>query len=65
MMQKALSQFPWPSLSSAALLLFFAFFVALLALVNMKSQESVYFRAARLPLHEGDSIQENEHAERE
>lgn len=57
-MKEVLTHFPWLSLSSAGLLIFFAFFVALLVIVNLKPQQKIYKAAALLPLEDGDSTQE-------
>lgn len=61
MMQSVLTQFPWLSLSSVALLIFFLFFVALLIIVNLKPQKTIFRRASMLPLDEPTLVTEDSH----
>lgn len=57
MKQEILSKFPWPTLPSAALILFFIFFVALFVITHFRSRTPIYARASALPLEDG--IQES------
>ncbi len=54
MKQEVLSLFPWPWLSSLALLIFFSLFVTILLRVNLKSRRIQLNLAANLPLDDGE-----------
>ena len=54
MKQEILSLFPWPWLSTTALIIFFSFFVLLLLRVNMRSTQKVYKKMELLPLTDGE-----------
>lgn len=56
MKQEILSKFPWPWLPTAALLIFFIFFVGLIIRVSLKSRKPVFEAAETLPLHDGDPL---------
>lgn len=60
MKQYILTQFPWPWLPAAALVIFFTFFVGLLIVTSLKSRRLVYESVAKLPLEEGTLHQEGE-----
>lgn len=57
MKQEILTQFPWPWLPTAALVLFFVFFVGLIFYVCMKSSENVFIKAEILPLSDGEKYE--------
>ena len=61
MKQQILSQFPWMQLSSLALVIFFAFFLALLVITNLKLQKKIHAQASQLPLEEGQLSKESHH----
>jgi hypothetical protein len=52
--QLILTQFPWPWLPAAALLIFFAFFVIMVARISRKSQTPLINEVARMPFDEGE-----------
>lgn len=54
MKQEILIHFPWPWLSTLALMIFFTFFIGLVARLTMKSRRRVFALAERLPLSDGD-----------
>lgn len=54
MKQEILTRFPWPWLPSLALLIFFIFFVGLVARLMLKSRKPILVRASRLPLEEAE-----------
>lgn len=58
MKQEILTKFPWLDLSTAALLIFFGFFVALLILINLKSQKKIYDDASFIPLNDPEILKQ-------
>lgn len=56
MKQEILIKFPWLSLSSLALVIFFSFFVALLFIINSRSQKKVHEVAERIPMNEAELV---------
>jgi hypothetical protein len=54
MKQVILTQFPWPWLPTFALLLFFAFFSALIVRVCLKSTKELYAEVEKIALEEGE-----------
>ena len=54
MKQQILTQFPWPWLPAAALLIFFVFFVLMIVRLLLESQKPVQLRASHLALEEGE-----------
>ena len=63
MMQEALKHFPWMSLASVALMIFFTLFAILLVMVTLKSQKHIFEHGSRLPLEEPESITELQHVD--
>jgi|GEM_PF-4897689 len=61
MMQQILTKFPFLHLSTIALMIFFLFFVALLVIVNTKSQKQIQKRASALPLEDGIRFEGTRH----
>jgi len=53
MKQSILSQFPWPWLPAIALVIFFALFVGLLAITGLKTRQTAFAAASRLPMDDG------------
>ncbi|MES2856092.1 MAG: hypothetical protein V4692_09525 [Bdellovibrionota bacterium] len=56
MKQLVLSQFPWPVLPTAALILFFVFFIGLFVVTHLRARTPIYKLASALPLEEGQLI---------
>ncbi len=60
MKQYILTQFPWPWLPAAALVIFFLFFVGVVVFTSLKWRRPVYEKAAQIPLDEGTLHQEGD-----
>ncbi len=54
MKQEILTRFPWPWLPSLALLIFFIFFIGLIAQLMMTSRQPLLARQSKLPLEEAE-----------
>ncbi|MES3036952.1 MAG: hypothetical protein V4736_03515 [Bdellovibrionota bacterium] len=54
MKQEVLTQFPWPVLPTAALLLFFIFFLSLLFILSTQGYKELAKANSRIPLDDGD-----------
>lgn len=59
MKAEILRQFPWPLLPTIALLIFFTFFMALIAILSMKRIQPLLHAASLLPLAEGQKDEKN------
>ena len=54
MTAETLAKFPWPSLPSLALIIFFLFFIGLFLITHFRARTPIYERASTLPLEEGE-----------
>ncbi len=52
-MKETLVHFPWPWLSVLGMFIFLGFFIGLVVLVSLRSQQPKFFAASQLPLDEG------------
>ncbi len=57
MKQLILTQFPWPWLSTLALMIFFVFFIGLIVRVNQKSRAPIFKESEVLPLSDGEKYE--------
>lgn len=60
MKSQILTQFPWPWLTAAALLIFFTFFMGVIVQVYRRSARTKMQLAATLPLEDAESIDLNQ-----